>query len=138
MRSQFCKHLAGPAHLDVGEHVGMPAHQLLGNGSHDVVGAERALLAHELPQEDDLEQQIAELFAERRAIADIDGVDDLARLLENVAAQALRVLLAVPGAAVGGQETLHDLDQADVRFPLLLGPAGGRRPVQKEAPFAGV
>ena len=58
------------------------------------------------------------------AVAAIDGVDDLASLFEHVAAQALAGLLAVPGAAVGGQETLHDLDEADVRCPLLLGERG--------------
>ena len=98
----------------------VPPHELVADGGHDVVGPERALRAAELGLEDDLEQEIAELGAELAPVAAVDRVDDLARLLEHVAAQRLEGLLAVPRAAVGREQALHQLDEAGKGLSRLL------------------
>ena len=85
--------------------------------SHDVVGAERPFTAPEFAQEDHLQEQIAQLFAQIGAVAGVDGVDDFARFFEHVLLEARDTLLAVPGTPVGGQEALHQLDEPHVRGP---------------------
>ena len=63
--------------------------------------AKLSLATPELRQKDDLQQQIAQLFPQRAAVVRVDGVDDLARLFEDVLAQRLVGLLPVPGAPAG-------------------------------------
>ena len=125
MRSQLLEHLVGVVGARVAEDVGVAAHELVADGGDHVVGPERSLGARELGLEDDLEEQVAELGAELLAVAVVDGVDDLARLLEHVAAERGEGLLAVPGAAVGGEQALHQLDEAGEGAALLIGE--GRR-----------
>ena len=89
----------------------MAAHELVADRGDHVVGAEPALGARELGLKHDLQQQIPELLAQVIGRAAIDGVDDLVRLLDHVAAQALQGLLAVPRAAARREQTLHDLHE---------------------------
>ena len=100
--------------------------ELLDDARDDVVDGERALSTAELGLEDDLEEQVAELLADRRAVAGVDGVDDLAGLLEGVFPEGLEGLLPVPGAAIGGEEALHHLDEPRQRRA-VLGLQGGHR-----------
>ena len=60
---------------------------------------------------DDLEQEIAELFAVLLGVAGVDGLEHLVRFFDQVGLQRLQRLLAIPRAAVGCQQSLHDLDQ---------------------------
>ena len=84
----------------VAEHVRVAVHQLVDDPRDDVVDREAPLAPRELRLEDHLEEQVAELLAQRLAVARVDGVDDLARLFEHVLAERLERLLAVPRAAV--------------------------------------
>ena len=64
-------------------------HELVHDASDDVVDREALLAARELGLEDHLQEQVAQLFPQRRAVTRVDGVDDLARLLEDVLAKRL-------------------------------------------------
>ena len=78
----------------------------------DVVDRERGdrVLARDARVEQDLEQQVAQLLAHARAVARLDGLGELVRLLEQVADQGLVRLLAVPRAPAGRVEPVHDGD----------------------------
>ncbi len=49
---------------------------------------------------DDLQQQVAELFLERRHVVALDGVGDLVGFLDRVRRDGPEGLVDVPGAAV--------------------------------------
>ena len=74
----------------------------------DVGQVEDALLGAELGVQDDLEEQVAELLGEGRRRARLERVVDLVGLLEQVLAQRLVGLLAVPRAAVGLAQPARD------------------------------
>lgn len=103
----------------------VPPYELVDDGHHDIVRTERAAGAGELAKEHHLEEQIAELLAQLIHVAAVDGVHDLARLLDDVAPDRLEGLLAVPGATLGRQQSLHELDQARKRLA-ALGVENGR------------
>ena len=87
------------------------AHQLGDDAARDVVDAELALGEAQLRLEDDLQQQVAQLFA---VIVDVSGrqrVDHLVGLLDQVGHQRRQGLLAIPGASVGREQPLHQTDQ---------------------------
>src|SRR5690606_14113338 len=115
------QHLFGAAHLDVTEDVRMAAHQLLDDAADGVVGTEAALSAAELGRKHDLQRQFPELFLQVARVASVDGVHDLARLLQHVALEGGERLLTVPRAAVGREQALHHLDQAGEALAPLLG-----------------
>ena len=56
-----------------------------------------ALLLAQPTEERELEQEIAELFGEAAPVAPIDRVGDLVRFLEQVGADLVEALLAIPG-----------------------------------------
>jgi len=56
---------------------------------------------------DDLQQRVAELFAQELRIVGIDGIDYLVCLFNEVLLQRLRRLFAVPRASVGSPQTGH-------------------------------
>ena len=118
--SQLRQHLVGRVGLHVAEDVRVARDELLDDARDDVVDRELPFLAKQLGLEHDLEEKVAELLAERLAIARVDRVDDLARLFEHVFAQRLERLLAVPRAAVRREEAAHDADEADERRAVLL------------------
>src|SRR5215813_13906091 len=76
---------------------------------------ELALLFRKLRVEDDLEQQVAQLFAERAPWAavryPVHFVEDLVGLLEKVGPQGSQILLAVPRAAALRAQAGHDPHQ---------------------------
>ena len=77
----------------------MAPHQLVGDGACDVGEPERARLGGDLGVEDDLQEQVAELVAQRCRVAAVDRLEHLVRLLDHVGPQALVCLLAIPRAA---------------------------------------
>ena len=84
----------------VAEDVRVAAHDLGADRALDVREVEDVLLGGELRVEHDLEQQVAELAGQRRVHRLAERVVDLVRLLEQVPAQGLVRLFAVPWAAV--------------------------------------
>src|SRR5690606_6316947 len=97
------------------EDMGMPPLQFVGDGAGHVSQVEGLLLRGELGVEDDLEEQIPQLLAQRRPRAPgahaVHLVEDLEGLLDQVGAQAAEILLAIPGTSVRGTQPPHDLCQ---------------------------
>ncbi len=109
-------HLVGVLHVEAGEHVRVPVHQLVHDAGGDVVDGEAAgLLRGDPGVEVDLEQQVAELLAQvgvlRWVLEPLDGLDRLVGLLEEVPRQRTVGLLPVPGALAA--EPVHDGDQVE-------------------------
>ena len=90
----------------------MTPHQLVGDGARHVGERKRPLSAAISAWNSDLQQHVAELVAERRRVALVDGVEHLVGLLDEVRAQALVRLLAIPRTAARGAQARHDVDQA--------------------------
>ena len=72
---------------------------------------EGAALARDLRVKYDLKQKIAELVLEVHEILALDGIGDLVGFLDRVRRDARKGLLAVPRAAIGGAQPLHDGEQ---------------------------
>ena len=81
------------------EDVGMAANHLLGDAARDRVEVEAAVFARHLRVEDDLEQQVAELVAERRPVVLTDRLGHLVGFLDGVRRNRLEALFEVPRAA---------------------------------------
>src|SRR5581483_4599787 len=84
--------------LDVSEHVGMAAHELLVDRPRDRLEVALAALLEEQREEVDLVQQVAELVDELSRVVGERGVGDLVRLLDRVRDDRLRGLFPIPGA----------------------------------------
>jgi hypothetical protein len=61
--------------------------------------------------EDDLQQEVAELGAELAIVAGVDRLGDLVGLLDRLRLDRRVRLLAVPGAAAGTAQAVHDAHQ---------------------------
>lgn len=83
-------------------------HVVDGEGVGAVLGA--ALLG-DAGVEDDLEEDVTELLPQFVAVALLDRLDELVRLLDAVLRQALVGLLGRPGAL--GADAVHDLDEVE-------------------------
>ena len=79
----------------------MAAHELVGDALERIGDREVPGLGLELREKDRLEQEVAELFAQRRVIVAVDRVEDLVGFLEHERLQRVDRLLAIPRAAVG-------------------------------------
>ena len=97
--------------MGVPKHVRVPADHLLADALHHVVNRERTFFAADLRMEHHLQKHIAQLFAHMCLVAFHRGIDKLARFFDQVRQQRMRVLLAIPGAAVLGAEALQDAHQ---------------------------
>ena len=97
----------------------VPAHQLVGDAGERVGDGEVSRLGLELRHEDGLEEEIAELLAERRVVVAVDGLEHLVGLLEHVRLQRVDGLLAVPRAAVRSPKRGHDVNEARELLHLL-------------------
>ena len=106
-----------------GKHMRMTPLQLVADGSRRRLEIEGAALARDLCMKHHLKQQVPELVLEMREILALDGVGDLIGFLDGVGGDARECLLAVPRAAVGRAQPLHDREQLlDAR---AHGAAGG-------------
>ena len=76
------------------------------NGSSAVLGCHPGV-------EDHLEQDVAELLAKVAPVADLDRLDQLVRLLDQVADERLVRLLRVPRTATGRAQTVHHRDEVE-------------------------
>ena len=86
----------------------MAADHLVRNGFAHAVDIEPALLASDPGHEHDLEEEVPELLAELVRVAGGDRIHDLVGLLEKVGSEGVEGLLAVPRAAPGVAQTVHD------------------------------
>ena len=77
--------------------------------------------------EDDLQEEIAELVADRVGITTVDRLEELVRLLQEVTRQGLVALLTVPrtpaGAAQSGHH-LHEIEEPSAWSDDGTGPSG--------------
>ena len=80
--------------------VRMAADQLVVQVVEHIGNGEVAVVGRHLGIEEDLQQQVAQLFGQVRPVAPLDGVEDLVGLLQRVLADRVEGLLAVPRAAV--------------------------------------
>ena len=87
----------------------------------DVVDAELSRLRPERGLENDLEQEIAELFAMLGGVVQVDRFEDLVGLLDQIALERTERLLAIPRAAVWSEQALHDGHQLGERLAVLPG-----------------
>ena len=95
------------------EDMGMALDHLVVDGAGNIVDGEGAGFARHLGVEDDLQQQVAQLVAERRHVAMLDGVGDLIGFLDRIGRDAGEILLEIPGAAAFGiAQPRHDGDEA--------------------------
>src|SRR5262249_45135388 len=96
--------------LRVAEHVGMAAHELLGERLNDIAEIEFALLLCHARVEYDLQQQVPELVAQVVEVAARNSVGDLIGLLDGVGGDGCEVLRQVPRATAAGRaQRRHDL-----------------------------
>src|SRR5437879_12153201 len=89
----------------------MAADGVVGNAPGGVGDREASRLGGKLRRAHDLQQEIAELVAQSRRLTAFDRLEDLVALLEEVGAQALRRLLAVPGTALRAAQAGHEIDE---------------------------
>jgi len=82
---------------------------------------ERALLAPELREEDDLEKEVAQLAFQLAEVLRRERVEGLVALLEEIAREVVPRLLPVPGAFA--PQALHQLHQLRRRASRLGGGA---------------
>ena len=121
IRSHWRLTSRGGARLGVAEDVRVAADDLGGDRGLDVGQVEDAGLGGQLGVEDDLEQQVAELAGELGRGAGLERVVDLVGLLEQVLAERLVGLLAVPRAAVRLAQPVRDPGHGPRRSRRQLG-----------------
>ncbi len=93
------------------EDVRMTAHELVADRVDGVADREVAGFLADAGQEDGLEQEVAELFAQMRRLAAFDRLEHLVGLLEHEGPQRGVRLLAVPRAPIRRAQRAHDLDE---------------------------
>ena len=70
-------------------------------------------LARDLRVEDDLEEEVAELFPDAPGVAGVEGVEDLVGLLDEERAEGLAGLLSIPGTPALAAQAGHHREQLD-------------------------
>ncbi len=113
------EHLVGARHLHVAEHVRVTPDQLLDDPLGDVVDVPCTVVGRELRVERDLEQDVAELLAQPLTVVGVDRVEDLVRLLQQVAGEGGVGLLPVPRAPVRRPEPRHHAHEIQQAGPRL-------------------
>ena len=99
--------------LAVGKDMRMPPDHLAGDRLNHIAKCKRILLFRHAGVVNDLEQEIAEFFAEIVEIATRDGVDDLIGLLDGVGCDRRKILFEVPRTTGDGRpQHRHDFEQA--------------------------
>ncbi len=98
--------------VHVTEDVRVTPDELGDEAAGDVVDVERRLgaLLGDPGVEEDLEEDVAELLGEVVAVAVLDGLEHLVRLLDEVGRQGVVRLLGVPRAPARGAQSVHDGD----------------------------
>jgi hypothetical protein len=102
------KDLGGGFGFDVAEDVGVAANHFVVDFADDVVDGEAAIFGGDLGVEEDLEEEVAELFGEFGVVAGVESVEDFVGFFDEVGAEGGVGLFAVPRTAAGSAETGHD------------------------------
>ena len=89
--------------------MGMAVDELPADPVCHAVQVEAPLLLLHTGVEDDLEQNVPQLFPQMLGAALIDGLHRLIGFLQKIAADRLVGLLRIPGASPGRPENAHDL-----------------------------
>ena len=87
----------------------MPAHQFVAERVENGVNGEVAVFLGHLCIEEHLEEQVAEFLRQLLPVALLNGFQDLVGLFHRVFCDAVEGLFAIPGAAAGGSQAVHDL-----------------------------
>ena len=95
------------------EDVGMPAHELVGDQLQRIGNLEVSRLRLELGEEHRLEDEVAQLLAERGVVVPVDRLEHFVRFLEHERLQRVDRLFPIPRTPVGSAQRRHDLDQPD-------------------------
>jgi hypothetical protein len=99
----------GIIEIHVAENVGMTPDQLVIDAPGHVIEIEVAPLIGQLGMEDHLQQDIAQFLAHVLHIIAVNGVQQLAGLVDERLTQGLVGLLAVPGASIRSPQAGHGL-----------------------------
>ncbi len=91
--------------------MGMAADEFLIDGLKRIADIEVPGFLGHLGEEDHLEEQVSEFLCQAVPILGIDRVHDFIRFFKKIRLDGLESLLAIPWAASGGAEPLHNLDQ---------------------------
>jgi hypothetical protein len=114
------ENFAGPGNFHFTKNMGVTAHKFVVERACDVMNVECSRFARHFRVQEDLHPEIAEFFAKRSResrVFEVLGrtdlikhVEDFGGLFDQEGAQGLVGLLAVPGAASRGAETVHGFD----------------------------
>src|SRR5579863_3340557 len=88
------------------ENVGMPADHLGVHALDDVADIKSAGACGKFRMKNDLKEQVAHLLGKFVGVAGFERVENFVSFLNQIRAQGFVGLFAVPGAAIGSQETL--------------------------------
>jgi hypothetical protein len=86
----------------------MAAHHFVVNFADDVVDGEAVFFGSDLRVEEDLEEEVAELFGEFDVVVGVEGVENFVGFFNEIGAEGGVSLFTVPGAAAGSAEAGHD------------------------------
>ena len=92
----------------VAEDVRVAAHQFVVQRLKDVLDGEAARLCRELRVKQDLQEDIAELLAQRVDVVSVNGLQHFVGLLEETVPKGTMVLLAVPRTALRAAQSRHE------------------------------
>ena len=118
----------GVVGADLAVDVGVAADELAGDLLDDILDGELALELGDGGLHEDVGEDVAELFADLGRVAVLDRVDELVGLFDEEGGERGGGLLAVPGAAVGAEETLEDPAEAGEGADIVLGRDRGEQP----------
>src|SRR5947209_3078220 len=123
------QHLIGARDGHIAEDVRVPLDHLRGHSLGHLRRVEAFRLGGDLRVHRDLEQHIAELLTHLGVVARVDRFEQLVRLLEEVWAQRLVRLLAVPWAAARRTQAVHHLEDRGDAVGKRLCPVGHGREI---------
>lgn len=102
----------------------VPSYELVANRRDDVIRSESSFCARKFTEKHHLKEQVTELLLQLAEVVAIDRIDHLGSLFEHVLSDALEGLFPIPGTAVGFEQASHELNEARVGIPPLLGERG--------------
>ena len=105
------EHLVRRVRFGAAKDVLVAEDHLVGDGRGHIPDGEVSVFAGDLRVQDDLQKHVAQLFAQMRHVASLDGVNGLVGFLDHVVRDALVRLLAIPWTSARGAEDADDAIQ---------------------------